>query len=61
LYTDPGETMFELSVRIWSHRVAVERVRRTKAYVGTDRTGCSRGSPRVCGTGTTGVAASWLA
>lgn len=29
LYTDVGGAMFEPSSRIWSHRVAVERVRRT--------------------------------
>jgi len=50
-YTDVGGAMFEPSGRIWSHRVAVERVWRTKAYGGKDRTGCLRGSPRVCGTG----------
>ena len=51
LYTDVGGAMFEPSGRIWSHRVAVERVWRTKAYGGKDRTGCLRGSPRVCGPG----------
>ena len=51
LYTDVGGAMFEPSGRIWSHRVAVERVWRTKAYGGKDRTGCLRGSPRVSGTG----------
>lgn len=49
LYSDVGEAMFEPSGRIWSHRVAVERVWRTKAYGGKDRTGCLHGSPRVCG------------
>ena len=49
LYTDVGEAMFEPSVRIWSHRVAVEPVWRTQAHAGKDRTGCLRGSPRVCG------------
>ena len=38
LYTDVGGAMFEPSGRIWSHRVAVERVWRTKAY-GPGRTG----------------------
>jgi hypothetical protein len=61
LYTDVDGAMFEPSGRIWSHRVAVERVWPTKAYGGKDRTGCLRGSPRVCGDWTTGVAASWLA
>src|ERR1700683_5197325 len=51
LYTDVGGAMFEPSVRIWSRRVAVERVWRTKAYGGKDRAGCLRGSPRVYGTG----------
>src|ERR1700722_5938928 len=51
LYTDVGAAMSEPSGRIWSHRVAVERVWRTKAYGGKDRTGCLRGAPRVSGTG----------
>jgi uncharacterized protein with HEPN domain len=38
LYTDVGGAMFEPSGRIWSHRVAAERVWRTKAYVQDDRT-----------------------
>ena len=50
-YTDVGGAIFEPSGRIWSHRVAVERVWGTEAYGGKDRTGCLRGSPRVCGTG----------
>jgi len=37
LYTDVGGAMFEPSGRIWSHRVAVERVRRTRRTAG--RTG----------------------
>jgi hypothetical protein len=45
LYTDVGGAMFEPSGRIWSHRVAVERVWRTKAYGRKDRTGCLHGSP----------------
>ena len=49
LYTDVGGAMFEPSSRIWSHRVAGERVWRTRAYGGEDRTGCLRGSPRVAG------------
>jgi hypothetical protein len=51
LYTDVGGAMFEPSGRIWSHRVAAERVWRIKAYGWKDRTGCLRGSPRVCRTG----------
>jgi hypothetical protein len=43
-----GEAMFEPSVRIWSHKVAIGLVLRTKAYGGKDRTGCLRGSPRAC-------------
>ena len=34
LYTAVGEAMFEPSGRIWSHRVAVERVWGTEAYGG---------------------------
>jgi hypothetical protein len=49
LRTDAGGAMFEPSVRIWSHRVAVERVWRTKAYAGKDRTGCLRGSQEYAG------------
>ena len=62
LYTDVAGAMFEPSVRIWSHRVAVERVWRTKAYGGKDRTGCLRAwLAKSMRDWTTGVAASWLA
>jgi hypothetical protein len=61
LYTDVGGAMFEPSSRIWSHRVAVERVWRTKAYGRKDRTGCLHGSAKSMRAWTTGVAASWLA
>ena len=38
LYTDVGGAMFGPPGGIWSHRVAAERVWRTKAYGRKDRT-----------------------
>ena len=61
LYTDVGGAMFEPSVRIWSHRVAVDRVWRTKAYGRKDRMTLLAWLAKSMRGWTTGVAASWLA
>jgi hypothetical protein len=62
LYTDVGGAMLEPSGRIWSHRAAVERLWRTKAYGRKDRTGWLLvWLVKSMRDWTTGVAASWLA
>ena len=61
LYTDVGGAMFEPSGRIWSHRVAVERVWRTKAYGWKDPAWLLAWLAKSMRDWTTGVAASWLA
>jgi hypothetical protein len=59
LYTDVGGAMFGPPGRIWSHRVAAERVWRTKAYGGKDwlLVWLARSMPDW----TTGAAVRWLA
>jgi hypothetical protein len=57
LYTDVGGAMFEPSGRIWSHRVAVERVWRTKAYGRKDGLAACMARQEYAAW-TTGVAAS---
>jgi hypothetical protein len=48
-WTDVGGAIHPAVIAVRSHRVAVERVWRAKAYGGKDRTGCLPGSPGACG------------